>query len=85
MSFRRSPIGGEVGFHIDWPDTIIEGDYLRSPTGRTYLAIKCRTQMRGMYIGRQHLRLIVVAPNDVEQGAIVHEFEYGHKESKASE
>lgn len=79
MAFTRAPIGGEVGFHIDLPDIIVEGDYLRSPTGRTYLAIKCRVQARGMYVGRQHLRCIVVNPSDVERGATVHEFEYRTK------
>lgn len=49
------------------------GDYIRTPTGRTYLVTSVRVQARGRHAGRQHLATVVMAPDHVvEPDATVH-------------
>jgi hypothetical protein len=50
-----------------------EGDYIRTPTGRTYLIRHVRVQARGKHKGRQHLQTTVMAPDHVtEPDAVIH-------------
>lgn len=62
--------------HLTWDSrqAAEPGDYLRTrTTGRTYLIDEVRVQLRGKYVGRQHLTCTVM-PTDhqVESDAIVH-------------
>jgi hypothetical protein len=66
------PIGSLVGLYYDSPRTVVEGDYLQTSTGRTYLISDVRRQVRGARAGRWHLKCIVVNADDVAAGAVVH-------------
>lgn len=56
-----APIGANVGIYYDgWVDDLAVGDYLRTPSGRTYLITMLRRQTRGAHVGRYHLRCDVV-------------------------
>lgn len=66
------PIGSNVGLYYDSPVMVSVGDYLQTPTGRTYVVSRARLQERGIHAGRrQHLRAFVVAREDVPEGATV--------------
>lgn len=50
-----------------------DGDYIRTPTGRTYLIQGIRIQEKGKHAGRMHLSCIVMAADHVpEEDATVH-------------
>lgn len=69
-----APPGTEVGLFMDMGTQLEAGDYLRSRSGRTYLVDNVRVQQRGVHIGRQHLRCIVVRPEDVAPDARIIDF-----------
>lgn len=55
----KAPAGAEVALYYDGHAD--EGDYLRTPSGRTYLLVGVRVQERGKNAGRLHLRAVVMA------------------------
>lgn len=67
-----APVGANVGLYFDGLASIEEGDYIRTKSGRSYLVESVRVQQRGIHVGRQHLRCIVVNPEDVAPDATVH-------------
>lgn len=56
-----APVGAEVGLYMDTPRTIVRGDEIRTQTGRRYLVLAVRRQMRGKHTGRWHLRCEILA------------------------
>lgn len=65
-------IASEVGLYYDSPQEVGVGDYLQTPTGRTYFARTVRVQSRGEHIGRKHIRAIVIDRREIEPDGIVH-------------
>lgn len=67
-----APIGASVKMYLDTEDTLEEGDYLQTPTLRTYLITHVRVQERGQHAGtRKHLRVVVCSYDSAEPGAKV--------------
>jgi len=65
--------GEHARLYYDGARPVEEGDYIRTPTGRTYLVTFARTQTKGKHAGRQHLVTIVMDPDhQVEEDATVH-------------
>lgn len=68
-----APVGSNVGLYYDSEQAVNPGDFLQTPTGRTYYVTEARTQQRGEYAGiRRHLRAIVTTEDAVEADAVVH-------------
>lgn len=68
----RKP-GEHARLYYDGFQTVEEGDYIRTPTGRTYLVTFARVQTAGKHAGRQHLVTIVMDPDHVpEPDAKIH-------------
>lgn len=68
-----APAGALVGIYYDGWETVEPGDYLRTPTGRTYLIESNRIQQRGKHAGRQHLKGTVMEPeHQPEPDAKIH-------------
>lgn len=67
-----APIGRDVGLYYDSPRAVAAGDYLQTPTGRTYLVRAVRVQAKGIHVGRKHIRAIVVDGATVADSATVH-------------
>lgn len=63
----RAPAGATVGLYYDSPRAVESGDFLRTPTGRTYLIESVRIQGRGLHVGRQHLRATVMEAGHVPE------------------
>lgn len=60
------PPGSEVGLYFDSPvHVLVDGDYLRTPSGRLYEVLDVRVQQRGIHVGRQHLRCLVITADQV--------------------
>lgn len=56
------PPGSEVGLYYDAERRVLIGDEIvTATTGRRYLVLAVRIQMRGEHEGRQHLRCVVLA------------------------
>jgi len=55
----KAPLGAEVGLYYDGRPVSVE-DCLVTPSGRVYFIISLRVQERGIHIGRQHIRAIVM-------------------------
>lgn len=53
-----APAGAYVRIYFDGFEVLC-GDALRTPTGRTYVIVDRRVQLRGKRVGRQHLGCIV--------------------------
>lgn len=69
----KAPVGAEVGLYYDSPRPIGEGDYLQTPTGRTYLILSVRVQARGQHAGRRkHLRAVVIDASDIDPAGTIH-------------
>lgn len=68
------PPGSVVHLSYDGSGPVHPGDYLVTyTTGRTYLIDSVRVQERGVHVGRQHLRAIVMEPKFVPSGEdVVH-------------
>lgn len=65
--------GESASIYYDGWAQVAEGDYLRTPTGRTYLVTHVRVQERGIHKGRQHLQTVVMEPDhQTETDAVVH-------------
>jgi hypothetical protein len=56
-----SPEGSLVRIAYDGP-VLEPGNALVTRTGRTYVIVEVRRQVRGRHAGRQHLRCLVAAP-----------------------
>lgn len=54
-----APAGAIVGIYVDGI-AITAGDAIVTRTGRTYGVLHVRTQRRGVHVGRQHLRCLVL-------------------------
>lgn len=67
-----APVGTNVGLYYDGLAEVEVGEYIRTKTGRSYLIDSVRIQQRGTHVGRQHLRCIVVAAEDIAPDATVH-------------
>ena len=63
--------GAVVRIHYDSPAELEPGDALVTTTGRTYVVVGCRRQLRGKHRGRWHLTC-VVADTPAPAGARVH-------------
>jgi predicted transcriptional regulator len=63
-----APKGAVVRIYYDGAAVHV-GEALQTPTGRTYLVLERRLQVRGKHVGRQHLRCVVGA--ELESGTKV--------------
>lgn len=61
---RAAPIGTEVGLYVDLVERVYYGDVIETRSGRRYGVCAVRVQARGKNVGRQHLRAVVLAPQD---------------------
>lgn len=63
----------QAALFYDTPNEVVEGDYLRTGTGRLYLITEVRVQQAGKHAGRYHLKTTVM-PSDrvIEPDAAVH-------------
>jgi len=67
------PAGAIVSIYYDARVDLVDGDALRTPTGRTYVVMASRRQQRGKHRGRWHLRCLVLDRDDQPPpGATVH-------------
>jgi hypothetical protein len=64
-----APPGSEVGLYVDLAAAVHVGDAIRTQTGRSYLVVRRRVQLRGRHIGRQHLRAVVLEEDVVQECA----------------
>lgn len=69
---RPARVGAEVGLTFDTVRQVVEGDVIRTASGRSYLVSGVRRQNTGRYVGRWHLRCVVIRPEDVPDDAVVH-------------
>ena len=65
-------IGTEVSLFYDSRNRVHPGDFMVTPTGRTYHVTQARIQHKGKHQGRQHLKAIVVEPGAPDEGDVVH-------------
>ncbi len=62
-----APLGATVRLFYDSPARVAPGDCLVTPTGRTYLIMSVRVQVRGKHAGRrQHLACLVQSAPPVD-------------------
>jgi len=59
-----APAGTEVGLYVDMAARVDLGDVIETRSGRRYLVRSVRVQERGKHAGRQHLRAVVLEPDD---------------------
>lgn len=71
-----APPGRVVALYYDSPVQVAVGDFIRTPSGRTYRIETVRVQERGRHVGRQHIGGLVLDPDDPDQqptpGDVVH-------------
>jgi hypothetical protein len=69
----RAPVGAEVRLFYDALDREVQpDDVIQTPTGRSYLVLGIRRQIRGVHIGRWHARCLVIDQAAVPEDAVVH-------------
>ena len=56
-----APPGAEVGLYVDAVRQLEAGDLVTTESGRAYRVVSVRVQERGKRVGRQHLRVVVLA------------------------
>lgn len=72
-----APAGAVVGIYVDLVASVQVGHVIQTQTGRRYGVVSVRVQERGKHRGRQHLRCVVLAPDDVvDPGQWVHEIRW---------
>lgn len=59
-----APVGAIVGIYVDLVQRVASGDVIETQSGRRYRVIDVRVQARGRHVGRQHLRVGVMARGD---------------------
>jgi len=59
-----APAGAIVGIYVDLKACVDVGDVIETTSGRRYSVVAKRVQARGKHVGRQHLRVSVMAPDD---------------------
>ncbi len=64
-----APAGTEVELYVDLVAEVATGDVIETQTGRRYFVAHVRRQERGEHIGRQHLRVVVMADDSIVEGA----------------
>lgn len=64
--------GRTVGLYMDTRHQLAVGDFLVTPTGRTYHLVAVRRQERGKHVGRWHIRALVVDPTVPGEDDVVH-------------
>jgi len=64
-----------VGIYVDLVARVEVGRVIQTQTGRRYGVASVRVQLRGKHRGRQHLRCVVLADDDVTCG-MVHEIRW---------
>ena len=66
-------VGEQARLYYDSQTPVEEGDFIQTPTGRTYLVTFVRVQTEGKHAGRQHLVTVVWDPeNPIPTDAVVH-------------
>lgn len=66
-------VGEQARLYYDSPTPVEEGDFIQTPTGRTYLVTFVRIQTKGKHAGRQHLVTVVWDSEDpLPADAVVH-------------
>ena len=60
----KAPAGALVSLYVDLVVQVDLCDVIETQTGRRYQVLAVRKQTRGKHIGRQHLKCIVLGPND---------------------
>lgn len=65
----RAPSGALVRITYDG-EPVQEGEAMRTPSGRLYVVTYVRVQHRGLHVGRQYLRCLVV--DEISDGTVVH-------------
>lgn len=76
---------GEIArIYFDGRKRIEAGDFIQTPTGRTYLVQANRVQERGKNAGRQHLTTVVMAPgHPLDESDMVHQLAWYPRRKKA--
>lgn len=70
---NKAPAGSLVKIYYDSLVSVNEGDYIQTPTDRTYLIVGVRLQKRGMHRHRKHIQAIVMpAEFQIPKDGIVH-------------
>lgn len=59
-----APIGAIVSLYVDLFAHVSPGDVIETQTGRRYGVLTVREQERGKHVGRQHLKVQVIGPDD---------------------
>jgi len=59
-----APAGAIVSIYVDLAQRVAIGDVIETTSGRRYHVVDVRVQGRGWHVGRQHLRVAVMAPGD---------------------
>jgi hypothetical protein len=70
----KAPVGALVQIGYDTPDPVAPGDVLKTTTGRCYIIIEARQQIRGIHAGRWHLQTVVI--DQIPDGALIHPIEW---------
>jgi hypothetical protein len=65
------PIGSIVSLYYDGWAVAEEGDVIQTTTGRSYRVISNRIQEKGKHAGRQHIKAMVIEPEDVSASDVV--------------
>lgn len=78
-----TPAGREVGLYLDTAQDIAVGDFVVTPTGRTYHLIAVRQQTRGQHVGRWHIRAVVVDPAVPGEDDVVHRMAWYSRRRRA--
>ena len=59
--------GRVVSLYYDSPRDVAVGDFIRTPSGRTYRVETVRVQQRGIHTGRKHIGALVLDPANTEE------------------
>ncbi len=69
----KAPAGSVVSLYVDLDAKVEQGHVIQTGTGRSYGVLFVRTQERGKRAGRQHLRCVVLGPDDeLGRGTVIH-------------
>jgi hypothetical protein len=71
-----APAGAEVGIYVDLVERVELGHVIQTQSGRRYLVVAVRVQLRGVHAGRQHLRCVVLDASAQIGSATVHEIRW---------
>lgn len=70
-----APAGAVVKLYVDLVADVKPNDTIATQTGRCYRVIGVRKQLRGKHANRQHLEVLVLAPDELASG-MIHEIHW---------